>query len=188
MKSKLREAIQSDIYRYYGKYKIPYIIRFFHLNPGLEYMISLRKTKYYKDKSHFMYAINRLNLDFLSKKYLFQIPYSADIGLGFYIGHFGSIIINSQVSFGSNINIAPGVTIGQTNRGPLKGSPSIGNDVWIGTNAVIVGKIVIGDDVMIAPNSYVNFVVPSHSIVIGNPGKIIHKDKATEYYINNKIF
>ena len=59
--------------------------------------------------------------------------------------------------------------------------------MWIGTNAVIVGKITIGDDVMIAPNAFVNFDVPSHSIVVGNPGKVSHKDNATEFYINNEV-
>jgi serine O-acetyltransferase len=47
-----------------------------------------------------------------------------------------------------------------------------------------VGKIVIGDNVLIAPNSYVNFDVPSHSIVIGNPAKIISRNNPTEGYIN----
>ena len=45
----------------------------------------------------------------------------------------------------------------------------------------------IGNNVLIAPNSYVNFDVPDNSIVIGNPGKIIHKDNATEDYINRKV-
>lgn len=43
----------------------------------------------------------------------------------------------------------------------------------------------VGDDVLIAPNSYVNCDVPSHSIVFGNPCIIKHKDNATEGYINN---
>ena len=55
----------------------------------------------------------------------------------------------------------------------------------MGVNSTIVGNITIGDDVLIAPNSYVNFDVPPHSIVIGNPGKIIHREKATQDYINN---
>jgi len=186
MNKKLNDEIKTDIYRYYGGHKIPLITKIFHLNPGIEYIITLRKTKYYKTKSIFLYAFNRLKLDLLSKKYLFQIPYATNIGSGFYIGHFGCIIVNSRVSFGSNINIAPGVTVGQTNRGPLQGVPTIGNEVWIGTNAVIVGKIIVGDDVLIAPNAYVNFNVPSHSIVIGNPGIIIHNEKATQHYINNK--
>lgn len=41
--------------------------------------------------------------------------------------------------------------------------------------------ISIGNDVLIAPNAYVNSDVSSHSIVIGNPGVIIHKDHATRY-------
>ena len=53
-------------------------------------------------------------------------------------------------------------------------------------NATIVGKIVIGDDVLIAPNSYVNCDVPSHSIVFGNPCIIKSREGATCGYVNNK--
>lgn len=42
-------------------------------------------------------------------------------------------------------------------------------------------------DVLIAPNSYVNFDVPSHSIVIGNKASVISKQNATEDYINRLI-
>lgn len=66
------------------------------------------------------------------------------------------------------------------------GVPTIGNDVWIDPNAVIVGGINIGDNVLIAANSFVNFDVPSNSIVIGNPGKIIPSVRATEGYICQK--
>jgi serine O-acetyltransferase len=88
---------------------------------------------------------------------------------------------------GKNINIATGVTIGQENRGARKGAPTIADNVWIGTNAVVVGNINIGEDVLIAPLTFVNFDVPAHSIVIGNPAKIIHKDGATEGYIENTV-
>lgn len=60
----------------------------------------------------------------------------------------------------------------------------IGNSVFVGINATIVGKVRIGSDVLIAPNSYVNFDVPDHSIVIGNPGIIYHSDSAIEGYVN----
>ncbi len=52
---------------------------------------------------------------------------------------------------------------------------------------MIVGKIKIGNNVLIAANSYVNFDVPDNSIVIGNPGKIIHRENATEGYICQKV-
>ena len=79
------------------------------------------------------------------------------------------------------------VTIGQESRGKRKGSPKIGDNVWIGTNAVIVGNITIGNDVLIAPLAHVNFDVPDHSIVIGNPAKIIRRENATAGYINHTV-
>ena len=63
----------------------------------------------------------------------------------------------------------------------------IGNNVWIGINATIVGNITIGNDVLIAPNTLVNFDVPDHSIVVGCPGIIKSVSNATEGYINNVV-
>lgn len=114
-----------------------------------------------------------------------EISGDSVIGGGLYIGHPFGITINANATIGSNCNIHKGVTIGQENRGFRKGCPTIGNRVWIGINSTIVGNITIGDDVLIAPNSFVNFDVPPHSIVLGNPGRIIHKENATEGYINN---
>lgn len=65
------------------------------------------------------------------------------------------------------------------NRGNI-GSPHIGNNVYIGINATVVGNVHIGSDVLIAPNSYVNFDVPDHSVVIGNPAVVHHKENAIE--------
>ena len=106
---------------------------------------------------------------------------------GTYFGHPTGITINPEVIIGNNVNIHKGVTIGRENRGKRKGTPVIGDDVWIGINSTIVGAVKIGNDVLIAPNAFVNFDVPDHSIVIGNPAKIIHRDSATEGYINNRV-
>jgi serine O-acetyltransferase len=80
------------------------------------------------------------------------------------------------------------VTIGQTNRGKKAGCPKIGNRVFIGAGAVLVGKIVVGDDVIIAPNAYVTIDVPCNSMVIGNPGRCFpifsHDANPTEGYVN----
>lgn len=109
------------------------------------------------------------------------------IGGGVYFGHSTGITINPHAVIGNNCNIHKGVTIGRENRGKRQGTPTIGNEVWIGINAVIVGNVHIGNDVLIAPNSYVNFDVPDHSIVIGNPAVIKHSDHATEGYINKIV-
>lgn len=116
-----------------------------------------------------------------------EISYKTKIGPGLYVGHAYCITINEACVLGSNINIHKGATIGQENRGGRKGVPTIGNCVYIGINSTIVGKITIGDDVMIAPNSFVNCDIPSHSLVFGNPCIIKHKDNAVEGYVNNIV-
>lgn len=118
------------------------------------------------------------------EKYGLEIPPETKIGKGLYLGHAFNITINGHSVIGDNCNIHKGVVIGRVNRGARKGCPTIGNKVWIGINAAIVGKVTISDDVLIAPCSYVNVDVPSHSVVFGNPCIIKHRDNATDGYIN----
>lgn len=120
----------------------------------------------------------------ITTKYGLEI-YSNKIGGGLYLCHPYSITVNSDAVIGNNCNLCKGCTIGQENRGVRKGTPILGNSVWVGTNAVIVGKITIGDNVLIAPNAYVNRDIPSNSIVFGNPCQIKSSDEATKSYINN---
>lgn len=123
----------------------------------------------------------------LTKMNHVEIPASTAIGAGLYMGHPYCITINHRAILGNNINIHKGATIGQENRGERQGSPTIGNEVWIGINATIVGKITVGNDVLIAPNSYVNCDIPDHSVVFGNPCVIKYRENATEGYINRKV-
>ena len=148
MSKELNQIIQYDIKRGYETHKF--------IKPmQLKYIISWRKAVYYGRK-HPLGIWYRLKLDSLSKKSGIQIPTDTKIGKGLLIAHFGTIIINPSVTMGDNINIAPNVVIGKANRGERKGVPTIGNDVWIGAGAVITGKIRIGNDVLIAPNAFVN--------------------------------
>lgn len=116
-----------------------------------------------------------------------EIPSSTKIGKGFSIYHPFNITINPGTIIGDNCDIHKGALIGAENRGKKSGCPTIGNCVWIGPNAVITGKINIGDDVLIAANSFVNCDVPSHSIVYGNPCIIKYAAHATEGYINRIV-
>lgn len=149
----------------------------------LKFLYFSRKTQ--KQKNVFLNFFNRTLLKIFYSQ--IQIPTGTNIKSGLYLGHHGTVIINPKTIIGKNCNIATGVTIGQENRGARKGCPSIGDNVWIGANSVIVGKITIGNDVLIAPLTFVNFDVPSHAIVIGNPARIIKKTNATKGYINKCI-
>ena len=109
------------------------------------------------------------------------------VGPGLYLGHAFNITVNEASVIGANCNLHKGVTIGQENRGKRKGAPVLGDCVWVGVNATIVGAITVGDDVLIAPGAYVNCDIPSHSIVVGNPCRVIHRENATEGYVNRKV-
>lgn len=131
--------------------------------------------------------IYRVAYSYFRKKNMIDLPLDTKIGEGLYVGHPYCITINPKAVIGKNVNIHKGVTIGQENRGRRKGTPVIGNFVWIGVNSAIVGSVNIGDDVLIAPNSYVNCDVPSHSVVFGNPCIIKYKENATKGYINRTV-
>lgn len=129
------------------------------------------------------YIYRRL-LGRMKLKYGLEISARTKIGKGFYLGHAFNITINPDAEIGEWCNFHKGVTIGQQNRGQKKGVPKIGNKVWIGVNATVVGNVTIGDDVLIAPGAYVNCDIPSHSVVIGNPCQIHPNENATLGYIN----
>ena len=129
----------------------------------------------------------RLVLHCMREKYGLEIASATKIGPGLYLGHAFNITVNEAAVIGANCNLHKGVTIGQENRGKRKGAPVLGNCVWVGVNATIVGSISVGDDVLIAPGSYVNCDIPSHSIVLGNPCHVISRENATEGYINRTV-
>ena len=178
--------IQKDFYRESGKWLSTIDIWKKCINPNLHYIYILRKSQQY-DKKSLKGLFWRMILRHHQIKYGIQIYPETEIGEGFYIGHWGTIVVNPKTKIGKNCNIAQGVTIGQANRGKAVGVPVIGDEVWIGPNAVVVGNITIGNNVLIAPNAYVNCDIPSNSIAMGNPARIFSKENATEGYINKKV-
>ena len=180
----MNSVFKKDLYRYYGESGEPLLKKMFR-PLEIKYISLFRKAnkcRFLPLKLFYMFRLMRL-----SNKTQIQIPARTSIGEGFYIGHLGRVIIHPDAKLGKNINIGTGVTIGMENRGKRKGAPEISDNCWIGTNAVVVGNVKIGSDVLIAPLAYVNFDVPDHSVVIGNPGRIIPKENATEEYLCNCV-
>ncbi len=178
--------LQKDFYRESGQWISTTQMWKKCVSPNLHFIYLLRTTQKYP-KTTFLGKVWRLILRHYQIKYGFQIYPETQIGAGFYLGHWGALVINPKTIIGENCNIAQGVTIAQANRGKNEGVPQIGNEVWIGPNAVIVGNITIGDNVLIAPNAYVNFDVPANAVVVGNPATFTLNENATAGYINNKI-
>ncbi|WOC52426.1 serine acetyltransferase [Bergeyella porcorum] len=178
--------LQKDFYRESGQWLSTLQIWKKCFNPNLHFIYILRTCQKYQ-KTPILGIFWRLILRHYQIKYGFQIYPETEIGEGFYLGHWGMVVINPKTKIGRNCNIAQGVSIAQSNRGKYQGSPIIGNEVWIGPNAVIVGGITIGNNVIIAPNTYLSENVPDNCLVIGNPCRIFNIPNATDGYINNKV-
>lgn len=180
----MNENFKKDFYRMTGKkYSAKRFLFAYLTEHRIRFVYSYRKLQNINKKRKLRYSIWFIYHRGLKTKYGLEINPDVEIGPGIQISHPYNITINNGAVLGKNINLSKGVTIGQENRGKRIGAPVIGNQVYLGINSTIVGKIEIGDDVLIAPNSYVNCDVPSHSVVIGNPCQIYHKENATEGYV-----
>lgn len=153
----------------------------FKRQPEWTFIVAYRK--YQLNKDNILGIIYRHKLNHIERKTGIHIEGNPNFGQGLIIGHYGRIIVNGNVKFGEQIYITHGVTIGRNSVGRSKGTPTIGNRVRIGANACIVGNVHIGNDVLIAPNAFVNVDVPDHSVVVGNPCIIHHKENATKGYL-----
>ena len=178
----LNDIIRADLFRYGGLVGKKGFLKGL-MFPGFRYLVIYRIAKKYKSNK-FIYFFFRLLKRRFKIKYGFEVSFDAQIGEGFYFAcHSGHVIIG-PIKIGKYCNINHAVTIGRTYKNGKIGRPSIGDYVWIGTGAVIVGEIKIGKNVLVAPNSFVNFNIPDNSLVIGNPAKIYPKENPTKNYIN----
>ena len=163
--NRFKELFHADMHRYGSKGAKGYSRKFSYY---------FRKASTCNNKLLRLYYSFRYEK--ICDKHGIEIPRDTVIGKGLYLGHPYNITINKAVEIGENCN-----------RGLRKGTPTIHNRVWIGINATIVGNVTISEDVLIAPNSYVNCDVPAHSVVVGNPCRIIPREQATEAYLNHLV-
>lgn len=181
-----RFLVEADLHRLNGKVSFRQFIKHLVFGEGFKYIFWMRACQYSKDSPLLfpIYPFMRLALRHVTYKLGISIPHTTRIGSGFYIGHFGGIVVNYQCVIGRNCNISHGVTLGQSNRGNLAGTPIIGDCVYIGPGATILGAVTIGDNVAIGANCVVTKDVPEGAVVVGNPGRIVSY-KGSAGYVNH---
>lgn len=191
---KFRFLVLSDLYRITGSISTKAFIKQLLFGISYKYVFWFRACHFTKKNraniKGLFYPFCWLMLRHYSFKLGISIPPDTQIGSGFYIGHFGGIVVNDKSVIGSNCNISHNVTLGQTNRGKKAGYPIIGDNVYIAPGAKIIGSVRVGNNVSIGPNAVVVDNIPDNSVVVNNKGQVI-SDSGSSGYINridyNKI-
>jgi serine O-acetyltransferase len=143
----------------------------FILYPGLHAVLAHR----------IIHPLYRLNIPFIPRLLSqiarffthIEIHPGAKIGKGFFIDHGSGIVIGETAEIGINCVMFHNVTLGGTGKHSGKRHPTVGNDVVIGTGAIILGPLKIGNNVNIGANTFLYMVdIPDDATVVGTPGHI----------------
>lgn len=126
----------------------------------------------------------------VEQPFLCDYGYNIEFGENFYSNHNLVILDGAKVTFGDNVFIGPNCgfytaghpeNIQQRNEGlEYVRSISVGNNVWIGGNVVVVPGVSIGDNSIIGAGSVVTKNIPSNVVAVGNPCKVIRPIKEEE--------
>jgi serine O-acetyltransferase len=108
---------------------------------------------------------------FVRQCYGVRLYLTADIGPGFWVGHFGGVEL-ANCRIGAQCSVGQQTQVGS--RSDRLG-PQIGDGVWIGAHAKVVGTVKVGDAATIAPGARVKKDVPPHALVVGNPARIVFR-------------
>lgn len=105
------------------------------------------------------------------------LPAAAQIGKGLYVGHFGGVIVSPEAVLGDGCSLAQGVTIG-VRGGDQPGAPRLGDGVYVGAGAKILGGVRIGDGATIGANAVVVSDVPAGATAVGVPARVVRPPPA----------
>jgi len=102
-----------------------------------------------------------------------EIHPNAAIGRRFFIDHGAGVVIGETAEIGDDVLMYQGVVLGGTTLEKKKRHPTIGNNVVIGSAAILLGPITVGESARIGANSVVVRSVPPGAVVVGVPGRVV---------------
>jgi serine O-acetyltransferase len=172
--------LRQDIDRY-SYMKNSYWLKALMGNQGLWLMVQYRFSRWVH--FHFQVPVLRLGLKLvgaITQKFLemitgVEIPNRAEIGGGLFMPHANGIIIHMEAKIGRNCNISQQVTVG-VGGNAMTGTPTIGDRVFLGPGAKLFGPITVGNDVAVGANAVVLKDLPDRAVAVGVPAKVVsHK-------------
>ncbi|MCE0493302.1 serine O-acetyltransferase [Vibrio salinus] len=176
------KLIYSDVYRWEGKISFLSFVNCLIKNKGFRFSFILRLCK--GTNSVPLLNVLTLILYKIAKViYNTDVNFKSNIGEGFRIHHVFGTTWGPKVKLGSNVTIVHNVTIA----GKSGEFPTVGNNVYIGSGACILGGIIIGNNVVVGANSVVTKNIPDNAVVAGNPAKILSYNGSSNLIINPKV-
>ena len=188
-KEELRRYLEQDRLALHQKRKRPSMMG----DRIWKWQIRLRKTEWYWYSGKHLknpinaarFLISRNMLGRQSLKLGFSIPMNV-FAEGLSIAHYGTIVINAHAKVGRNCRMQEGVNFGATGGNDL--SPTVGDNVFIGTGAKLIGGITIADGVAIAANAVVvKDILEPNTTWGGVPAKKL-SDHSSEAFIDPRVY
>jgi serine O-acetyltransferase len=104
-----------------------------------------------------------------------ELHEGAEIGPGLYLPHAGYIVVGAGARLGSHCTLTQGITIGHAGGGRSGADefPIIGDRVYVGPGAAVVGPVTVGDDALVGVGAVVVRAVPPRGVAVGNPARVI---------------
>lgn len=141
------------------------------LCPSFKALIYYKISHYFYERKHLILA--RYISEKAKRKTGIEIHPGATIGKRLFIDHGTGVVIGETAIIGNDVTLFHGVTLGGTGKEKGKRHPTIGNNVFIGSGAKVLGNIVVGNNVKIGANAVILKDVPSNVTIVGVPGKIV---------------
>lgn len=182
-KNDLKYYLECDRIALRAKTKKP---RFF-TDEIWKFEILLRKREYYANVGGGIFnKLINLFLHFRYKRMQFKLGFTIPLnvfGPGLSIAHYGTIVVSEGAKIGANCRIHEGVTIGATNGSSA--AARIGDNVFIGSGAKIIGDVIISNNVAIAANAVVvqDLLSENGCTVGGVPARIISQNNSNSNLI-----
>ena len=178
------DLIKADKFRYVGKDRsfLHTYLRYegFRFSVWLRICHSLNRNKLTKCT---ILMAARLVYKHYKYKYGYDIPYQSEIGPGLCIYHFGGVVFSAK-SAGKNLTISQNTTVGMRIYDGEKKYPVIGDNLYLAPGAAIVGNVVVGNNVAIGTNAVLLENACDKSVYIGIPGKKVSLNGSLQYISN----
>ena len=181
-----RALVAADLYRKTGRKGLNALLGALTADAGFKHAFWFRAAsacRGHKTLRLFLYPFVRAVYNHYQYKHGVFIPPTTRVGPGLYLEHLGDIVVNGRAVIGKNCNIGNGVTIGQTNRGARQGVPQVGDNVFIGPGAKIIGGVSVGDNAAVGVNCVVVKDVPADAVIAAGAGQVVSY-RGSSGYVN----